>query len=157
MEYWQFLREKVGPEKIIIPGVDSAIVCQGKILLIKSTDTDNWLLPGGLQELNETVFETAIREVKEEVGLELTPKNLISVYSGGNWVRLYRNGDQLQTLTFLVGMQVDCDLFGLVQPDPEEIADFGWFDLNDLPEPMQDYSASMCIDVQRFQGTTFLR
>ncbi len=38
-----------------------------------------WSLPGGLQELGETVFEAATREVREETGLEVRPTRLVDV------------------------------------------------------------------------------
>ena len=37
-----------------------------------------WGIPGGAQELGETVFETARREVLEETGLSVTPTAVIT-------------------------------------------------------------------------------
>lgn len=41
--------------------------------------TGQWSLPGGVQELGETVFETARREVREETGLTVSISGLIDV------------------------------------------------------------------------------
>ena len=38
-----------------------------------------WSLPGGAQELGETVRETAVREVREETGVEIDVTHLIDV------------------------------------------------------------------------------
>src|SRR3989339_363546 len=38
-----------------------------------------WAFPGGHLEFGETIFETAIRETREEVGLEINEIELISV------------------------------------------------------------------------------
>ena len=41
----------------------------GAILLIRRTDNENWALPGGAIELNESVRQAAIRETREETGI----------------------------------------------------------------------------------------
>lgn len=38
-----------------------------------------WSLPGGLQELGETVFQAAVREVREETNLTVEPTEVIAV------------------------------------------------------------------------------
>ena len=45
-----------------------------KILLVKHSDYDKWLQPGGHIEDGETPEEAAIREVYEETGLKITLK-----------------------------------------------------------------------------------
>lgn len=43
-----------------------------KILLVKHSDYDKWLQPGGHIENDETPEEAAIREIYEETGLKIT-------------------------------------------------------------------------------------
>ncbi|MDB5395763.1 MAG: phosphohydrolase [Rhodospirillales bacterium] len=38
-----------------------------------------WGIPGGAQALGETVFEAAIREVREETGVTVRPTNILTV------------------------------------------------------------------------------
>lgn len=43
----------------------------GRVLLVKPTYRDSWLLPGGGMEADEYPAETARREIKEELDLDL--------------------------------------------------------------------------------------
>jgi 8-oxo-dGTP diphosphatase len=54
---------------------------QGRVLLCHRTDMDAWNLPGGTVELGETPWDGAIREVREEVGLEVEIERLVGVYA----------------------------------------------------------------------------
>ena len=58
------IRVKVGVGVIVVD--DS-----GEILLEKRRDNGMWGLPGGGIEPGESVYETALREVKEETGLDI--------------------------------------------------------------------------------------
>ncbi len=56
----------------------------GEIILIKrkgETFHGFWALPGGTVEEDETVEETLIREMKEEVGVRVKPKEILGVFS----------------------------------------------------------------------------
>ncbi len=59
------------------------VVCRGgEVLLIrraKAPRQGQWSLPGGLQELGETVFECARRETREECGIEIEPLEVIGI------------------------------------------------------------------------------
>ena len=57
-----------------IVGVGAVIVHKGKLVLVKrgvEPGKGRWSIPGGAMELGETVRETAIREAKEECGLDI--------------------------------------------------------------------------------------
>ncbi len=54
---------------------DVFIIHQNKVLLRKHEKYHLWLVPGGHIELNEDPVEAAVREVKEEVGLDVTIAN----------------------------------------------------------------------------------
>lgn len=52
--------------------VEVFIVCEGKVLLRKHDKYGIWLSIGGHIELDEDPNQAALREVKEEVGLDIT-------------------------------------------------------------------------------------
>jgi len=58
-----------------------AVMTEGKILLTKREDFEVWCLPGGGVEDGETLAEGAIREAKEETGLDVELTHLVGVYS----------------------------------------------------------------------------
>jgi len=62
------------------------IIEQGdeKIVLIKRANDpykDQWALPGGIMDDGETIEQTAVREAKEETGLDVKLVKLLGVYS----------------------------------------------------------------------------
>jgi len=73
--------ERDYPERPIV-GVGVVVWRDGRALLIrrgKPPRAGSWSLPGGAQELGETVREAARREVREETGLELGELHLVDV------------------------------------------------------------------------------
>jgi len=73
--------KRLYPKQPII-GVGAVIIKDGKILLEKRKNDPGkgkWSIPSGLVELGETVEQTALREVKEETGLEVEKPEHIDV------------------------------------------------------------------------------
>ena len=52
---------------------------RGKVLILKPTYKDCWLLPGGAIEAYESPRQACIREVKEETGVDCQPTKLLCV------------------------------------------------------------------------------
>lgn len=75
-----FLKRKFPDSPLIGVGV---VVRNGEsVLLIRRGNppyVGEWSLPGGAQELGETVRNTAIREVREETGIEIADLTLLDV------------------------------------------------------------------------------
>ncbi|SCG61311.1 NUDIX domain-containing protein [Micromonospora halophytica] len=69
---------------------------QGRVLLIQRTDNGLWSLPGGGQEIGETVAETAIRETHEETGVRVDVTGIVGVYSDPGHVIEYSDGEVRQ-------------------------------------------------------------
>ena len=50
-----------------------------ELLVVKPTYKENWSIPGGVCDENESLRETAIREVKEETNLDIKKVQLLCV------------------------------------------------------------------------------
>ena len=61
--------------------VNVAVIRDNKILLTQREDFETWILPSGGVEDGESVAQAAIRETKEETGLEVELTRLIGIYS----------------------------------------------------------------------------
>lgn len=89
----------------------SAIIIENEnkeILLQERTDRNMWGLPGGCQDLGEQLEETAIRETKEETGLNLNKEDLVLIdtLSGNLRKNSYPNGDIVYNNTSLYLVKV---------------------------------------------------
>ena len=69
---------------------------EGRILMIRRTDNDLYSIPGGEVEPGETVTQAAVREVKEETGIDVDVVGLIGIYSNPNHVIAYDDGEVRQ-------------------------------------------------------------
>jgi len=51
-----------------------------EILIVKPNYREDWLLPGGIVEVEESPIECGIRETKEEIGLDVKIEKLLCVH-----------------------------------------------------------------------------
>lgn len=81
-------------QKFATPRVAAGVVFtdeQGRVLLVKPTYKDGWDLPGGYVEIGESPKQAAIREVKEELGVDWPVGRLLVV----DWAPHPNEGDKL--------------------------------------------------------------
>ena len=68
-----------------IAAVGIVIWRENKVLLIRRSKPPrmgDWGLPGGMQNLGETIIEAAVREAREETGLDVVPLGIITALDG---------------------------------------------------------------------------
>ena len=121
--YIRWLREKVGHEKVILLFSGGCLLneeCQ--VLLQKRGDSGLWGFPGGAVEPGESPETAAIREVREETGLEVAVGSLIGVYT--DCQMSYPNGDQAHSVCLAYRLQ---QTGGKLGSDDPETADLRWF------------------------------
>lgn len=88
----------------LVPGAAAIVTDQhGRVLLQRRTDSGNWSLPGGAMDIGETLQQCAIREVKEETGLDIEITDLLGIYTDPAHVIAYADGEVRQefTVTYL--------------------------------------------------------
>lgn len=91
------------PPNSIVPAVTAAVIDdRGRLLMIHRTDNDRWAFPGGRLELGETVISTAVREVKEETGIDIEVTGLVGIYSDPRHVIAYDDGEVRQQFAICV-------------------------------------------------------
>jgi 8-oxo-dGTP pyrophosphatase MutT (NUDIX family) len=81
----------------LVPAVTVVVAREdGAILLIRRTDNDNWALPGGAVEMQESVAGAAVRETWEETGVKCEITGLAGIYSDPRHVIHYTSNDEVR-------------------------------------------------------------
>jgi ADP-ribose pyrophosphatase YjhB (NUDIX family) len=88
----------------IVPSVNVVVTNDaGDLLLIRRSDNDNWAVPGGAVDLGESLAQAAVRETREESGIECEITGLIGIYTDPKHVILYTsNGEVRQEFSVLL-------------------------------------------------------
>jgi 8-oxo-dGTP diphosphatase len=111
---------------------------RGEVLVLRrSCPPFDWVLPGGGAEAGESPIETALREVREETGLDIELDRMTGVYYQAD----HRAGEFIH---FVFAAVVADDV--PIRPDPGEAAEYGLFSLDHLPEPMSPSTRLRLLD-----------
>lgn len=139
MEYAKRIRSVIGDGELILGAAVSLIEdgC-GRVLLVKRCDCGKWGIPGGLMEYGETLEQTALREAKEETGLDIEADELVGVYSG-YFSRYSRTQPITAAFTaHITGGELFCDH---IETDALE-----WFGADELPDIYSEQHKAMLSD-----------
>ena len=98
-----------------------------------------WSLPGGSMEPGESVEQAAIREAKEETGLDVRLTRLVGVYSK----------PALDALAICFEAEV---IGGSIEEATDEVVECRYFRADTLPEPIREHLRARIADGQ--QGLT---
>jgi ADP-ribose pyrophosphatase YjhB (NUDIX family) len=130
--------------KVVRAGVGIMVLKDNKVLLGKRNDDPEkadtelhtegmWTCPGGKADFGEKIIETARRELKEETCIDAINLEMVSVTD-----HIAENA-QFVTLGFV------CKEFK-GEPktmEPEEITEWKWFPINELPRPINSASEEL--------------
>jgi len=115
----------------VVPAASAVVTDeQGRVLLGKRTDNTLWTIPGGTMKPGETIAETAIREVKEETGIDVEVVSLIGIYSNPNHVVEYSDGEVRQQFSVCFA----CRPVGGDLATSDETSEVGYFSPDDLED-----------------------
>ena len=127
-DYIHDLRKLIGPRKIILNCAGAVIVREEKILFQRRTDNGRWGLIGGLLEMNETYEQAALREIREETGLEVELDSFLGIFHNHHMV--WSNGDAAHVISAMYTARI-------VSGEPridEESYELRFFGREELPE-----------------------
>ncbi len=104
MNYVEYIRNKVGHDTINLVGVNVLIINKNDQVLLQKRGTFpyKWGLVEGITELGESLEETAIRETKEETGLDIKNLNLLGTTSGEKCFINFPNGDKAYFINYWI-------------------------------------------------------
>jgi len=116
--------------EIPLVGVGAIIIDGARVLLVKRAHPPlqaQWSIPGGVLEVGELVREAAVREAREETGLEVEPGELLGVYD-----RILRN-DEKRVQYHYVLIDFLCRPVGGDLRAASDAAEVSWFTRQELP------------------------
>ncbi len=105
-----------------------------KVLLIGAKDDEGklfWSFPKGHQETNETDIETAIRETKEETGLDVEISNNVPIKTG----HFAHGGTVYKNIILFIAKPLNYKL----KPQIEEVEQIKWVKTSEAKKYFTDY------------------
>lgn len=131
-EFIRDLRAHLGHAPLWLPGVSVVVLdADERLLLTHRADSGEWAVPSGILEPGEQPGHAALRELREETGIEAELLRVASIDVSPPIH--YPNGDVAQYLTvnflarYLRGDACACD---------DENHDVAWFAPDALPDPL---------------------
>ncbi|MFJ6730445.1 MULTISPECIES: NUDIX domain-containing protein [unclassified Streptomyces] len=115
----------------LVPAASAVVTDEaGRILLQRRVDNGTWALPGGALHIGESLPECAVRETREETGIDVEVVGIVGTYSNPRHVFAYDDGEVRQefSICFLarpVGGELAVS---------DESTDVRWFDPADVDE-----------------------
>jgi len=120
------MNQEFNNKPLIAVGV--LVIDKDKVLIIKRGEEPNkflWSIPGGLVEIGEELEEAAIREVKEEMGIDIKIEKMIGIFNCIN-----RNKNEIE-YHYVIIDYIAREFTGSIKTN-KEILDFKWMKFNEL-------------------------
>ncbi len=120
------LRAVIGHELLVLPCVSVLPAdTDGRILLgWPAGHTDGWGTIGGAVDPGESPAEAAVREAREEIGVDIRLGRLLGVLGGPDYEFTYPNGDRVAYVPAVYEAAITA---GTPAPSDGELSEVGWF------------------------------
>lgn len=139
----------------LVPSVNVAVRNeQGELLLIRRSDNDNWALPGGAMDCDESISQAGVRETKEESGIDCELTELVGIYTNPRHVILYTSdGEVRQECTIVFAARAT----GGQPTTSSESSEVRWIDPEDVDQyPMHSSMRQRVAHVMEERATPFI-
>jgi RimJ/RimL family protein N-acetyltransferase/ADP-ribose pyrophosphatase YjhB (NUDIX family) len=122
-----------------------------EILLCELTYKQEWDLPGGVVDPHESPAHAVVREIREELQVEVSPRSLVAV----NWLPPWRGWDDASLFVFDLG--VNDDVIARARLEPRELRGLHWCTLDQVERRAAPYVTRMLRRLaQQSEGTAYL-
>ncbi len=125
-----FLPRKRGISQVLLRDTE------GRVLLCNLTYKQDWDLPGGVVEVNESPRVAAYREVEEELALQVEPGALLLT----DWLPPWGGWDDAVCLVFDGGVH-DPSIVESIRPQAREIRQAAWCTAAEVHHRCADFTA----------------
>lgn len=139
-----FYDDPAAPEaNSLVPSVNVVVTnADGDVLLIRRSDNQNWAVPGGAIDLGESMVQAAVRETKEESGIDCSITGLVGIYTDPKHVILYTSdGEVRQEFSILLTARAT----GGATTPSDESSEVRWVPRKDLGSYSMDRSMRLRI------------
>ncbi len=131
--------------------VNALVEKNGQVLFMKRSDGffkgGFWVLPAGHVDGNEPATQAMIRELKEELGIDVKPENVIFHHV------MHSIAQSLERIDFFFRI-VDFD-GELKNKEPDKCDELVFFDYSNLPSPEQSSNTSLMAIKNGFSGVAY--
>ncbi|MBI2065685.1 MAG: NUDIX domain-containing protein [Candidatus Zambryskibacteria bacterium] len=131
--------------------VDVFVVYKGKVLIRKHDKYDKWLAVGGHIELDENPNQAAIREVKEEAGLDVVLVGEAPIFGSENnsykelisprYMNIHDINPTHKHISLIYFAKSNSDK--VIDEGREQSKGYKWFSMDDLKQNVEGISESI--------------
>jgi ADP-ribose pyrophosphatase YjhB (NUDIX family) len=128
--YIKSIRERIGNDLLIAPAVTVLVFDESnRVLLVRHSNNNVWVAPGGMVEPDESPETAAEREMLEETGCSIKIDKLAAVFGGPDFRILYENGDQV---SYVMIAFIATITGGALRPDGDETLEVRYFHYQEI-------------------------